>query len=70
MPEQLYRDALERLAVAAELREDAFGRHAYRVGKLAGLLANALVLGTSSARTWSWLRVCMTSVSWAFRMVC
>ena len=45
VPEQLYRDALERLAVAAELREDAFGRHAYRVGKLAGLLANALGFG-------------------------
>ncbi len=45
VPEHLYRDALERLAVAAELREDAFGRHAYRVGKLAGLLANALGFG-------------------------
>jgi putative two-component system response regulator len=38
-PQQLYRDALERLAVSAEMREDSFGRHAYRVGKLAGLLA-------------------------------
>lgn len=45
VPEQLYRDALERLAVAAELREDVRGRHAYRVGKLAGLLANALAFG-------------------------
>jgi putative two-component system response regulator len=42
VPESLYRDALERLAVSAELREDSFGRHAYRVGKLTGLLANAL----------------------------
>ena len=45
VPESLYRDALERLAVAAELREDAFGRHAYRVGKLTGLLANSLGYG-------------------------
>ncbi len=45
VPESLYRDALERLAVAAELREDSFGRHAYRVGKLTGLLANALGYG-------------------------
>ena len=45
VPESLYRDALERLAVAAELREDAFGRHAYRVGKLASLLANSLGYG-------------------------
>jgi putative two-component system response regulator len=39
VPQQLYRDALERLAVSAEMREDSFGRHAYRVGKLAGSLA-------------------------------
>lgn len=39
VPQHLYRDALERLAVSAEMREDSFGRHAYRVGKLAGLLA-------------------------------
>ena len=45
VPETLYRDALERLAVAAELREDSFGRHAYRVGKLTGLLANSLGYG-------------------------
>ncbi len=45
VPESLYRDALERLAVAAELREDALGRHAYRVGKLTGLLANAMGYG-------------------------
>ena len=45
VPEGLYRDALERLAVSAELREDSFGRHAYRVGKLTGLLANALGYG-------------------------
>ena len=45
VPESLYRDALERLAVSAELREDSFGRHAYRVGKLTGLLANALGYG-------------------------
>ena len=45
VPESLYRDALERLAVSAELREDSFGRHAYRVGKLTGLLANALGFG-------------------------
>ena len=45
VPESLYREALERLAVAAELREDTFGRHAYRVGKLTGLLANSLGYG-------------------------
>ena len=45
VPESLYRDALERLAVAAELREDSLGRHAYRVGKLTGLLANSLGYG-------------------------
>ena len=45
VPESLYRDALERLAVSAELREDSLGRHAYRVGKLTGLLANALGYG-------------------------
>ena len=45
VPESLYREALERLAVAAELREDALGRHAYRVGKLTGLLANSLGYG-------------------------
>lgn len=45
VPESLYREALERLAVSAELREDALGRHAYRVGKLTGLLANALGYG-------------------------
>jgi putative two-component system response regulator len=39
VPEAMYRDAFERLAVSAELREDSKGRHAYRVGKLAGLLA-------------------------------
>lgn len=30
---------LERLAITAELRDDATGRHCYRVGRLAGLLA-------------------------------
>ncbi len=45
VPESLYRDALERLAISAELREDSLGRHAYRVGKLTGLLANAIGYG-------------------------
>ena len=45
VPKSLYRDALERLAVSAEMREDSLGRHAYRVGKLTGLLANALGYG-------------------------
>ncbi len=45
VPEALYRDAMERLAVAAELREDTLGRHAYRVGRLTGLLANSLGYG-------------------------
>lgn len=46
VPESMYRDALERLAVSAELREDSLGRHAYRVGKLAGLLAEAAGYGS------------------------
>ena len=33
-------EMLERLAVAAELRDDSTGEHSYRVGKLAALLAN------------------------------
>ena len=45
VPEGLCRDAMERLAVSAELREDTLGRHAYRVGKLTGLLANSLGYG-------------------------
>ena len=45
VPEALCRDAMERLAVSAELREDTLGRHAYRVGRLAGLLANSLGFG-------------------------
>ncbi len=45
VPVSLYRDAMERLAVSAELREDSLGRHAYRVGRLTGLLANALGYG-------------------------
>ena len=32
-------EILERMAVAAELRDDASGRHPYRVGKMASLLA-------------------------------
>lgn len=40
--EAVYREALERLAVSAEVRVDAHGRRAYRVGKLVGLLAEAL----------------------------
>ncbi len=34
-------EMLERLAVAAELRDDSTGEHSYRVGKLAALLAQA-----------------------------
>jgi putative two-component system response regulator len=40
--QELYRsriEMLERLAVTAELRDDATGEHSYRVGKLASLLA-------------------------------
>lgn len=36
------RESMERLAVSAEVREDAGGRRAYRVGRMAGLLAAAL----------------------------
>lgn len=50
VPESLYRDAMERLAVSAELREDSLGRHAYRVGKLTGLLANSLGYGHKFAQ--------------------
>lgn len=42
VPEQEYRDAFERLAVSAEMKEDAGGRHAYRMGRLSGLLAEKL----------------------------
>lgn len=42
VPEQDYRDAFERLAVSAEMKEDVGGRHAYRMGRLAGLLARKL----------------------------
>jgi putative two-component system response regulator len=45
VPEPMYRDAFERLAVTAELREDTWGKHAYRVGRLAGLLADELGYG-------------------------
>jgi putative two-component system response regulator len=45
VPEPMYRDAFERLAVTAELREDTWGKHAYRVGRLAGLLAQELGYG-------------------------
>jgi putative two-component system response regulator len=45
VPEPMYRDAFERLAVTAELREDTWGKHAYRVGRLAGLLAKELGYG-------------------------
>lgn len=38
--------AFERFAVAAELREDATGFHAYRVGRLARLLAEEMELGS------------------------
>lgn len=36
------RDVLERLATAATLKEDPSGRHSYRVGKLAALMAQDL----------------------------
>jgi putative two-component system response regulator len=39
LPDLIYRDAIERLAISAELRDDPTGHHIYRVGKLAGLLA-------------------------------
>ncbi|MBL8310397.1 MAG: HD domain-containing protein [Burkholderiales bacterium] len=42
VPEREYREAFERLAVSAELKEDVGGRHAYRMGRLAGLLAAKL----------------------------
>jgi putative two-component system response regulator len=45
VPEPMYRDAYERLAVTAELREDTWGKHAYRVGRLAYLLAEELGYG-------------------------
>lgn len=42
VPEQAYRESFERLAVSAEMKEDVGGRHAYRMGRLAGLLARKL----------------------------
>ncbi len=42
VPEHEYRDAFERLAVSAVIKEDAGGRHAYRMGRLSGLLAEKL----------------------------
>jgi putative two-component system response regulator len=43
VPESMYRETFERLALSAELRDDIdtenLGRHAYRVGALTGLLA-------------------------------
>ncbi len=38
-------EMFERLAVSAELREDPTGRHAYRVGRLAGMLATSAGFG-------------------------
>jgi putative two-component system response regulator len=48
VPEARYAEAIERLAITAELRDDPSGRHIYRVGKLSGLLA--LELGYSDER--------------------
>jgi putative two-component system response regulator len=45
VPEPMYRDAYERLAVTAELREDTWGKHSYRVGRLTYLLAQELGYG-------------------------
>lgn len=42
--------SLERLAVSAELKEDAEGYHAFRVGRLSGLLGEALGYGTVFCR--------------------
>jgi putative two-component system response regulator len=39
VPLDAYLDSLERLAITAELKEDSSGRHMYRVGRLARLLA-------------------------------
>lgn len=43
--EHLAQAHFENLAVTAELREDTTGRHAYRVGKMAGLIAAELSYG-------------------------
>ena len=45
IPPERYREIFERLAVSGELREDPTGRHAYRVGRLARLLATAAGFG-------------------------
>ncbi len=42
-------EMLERLAVTADLREDASGEHGYRVGKLSALLAESIGWPTESA---------------------
>ena len=40
-------EVLERLALAAEFRDDATGRHTRRVGRLAGMLAQQIGIGSS-----------------------
>ncbi|HKJ92574.1 MAG TPA: diguanylate cyclase [Longimicrobiales bacterium] len=47
--EEAYNDVVMRLARAAEYRDDMTGRHAERVGRLAGLLARELGLDADTA---------------------
>lgn len=47
---ELQREEMERLAIAAELRDDSTGEHSYRVGKLASLLARELNLPREQLR--------------------
>lgn len=47
--ESVYRDALERLAVSADVRDETRGGHTYRVGKLAGLLSAEMGYGASKS---------------------
>ncbi|CAA9254541.1 MAG: hypothetical protein AVDCRST_MAG77-2369 [uncultured Chloroflexi bacterium] len=47
--EQAQREIIERLALAAEYRDDDTGQHTYRVGHSTALLANALGLGAARA---------------------
>ncbi len=55
VPESMYRETFERLAVSAELRGDVdtarLGRHLYRVGAMVGLWASALGYDADAAHT-------------------
>ena len=49
--EQAYLDTVDRLAAAAELRDDATGEHLLRVGRTSGLIAARLGLSSAEVET-------------------